>query len=170
MPDIELRLLREHPANVREHLDGITDMAASIRARGILQPLIVQPDPAEPGAFQILAGHRRYAGAKLAGLKTVPCIVRKVSGAEAIQLMLIENCQRSDLDAIEKAEAMGKPVRSEVMATEQAGPWPWGRWRVSGESGHACPPGPCSHASAECRYDGKHRECERPGCACVCHD
>lgn len=120
MPDIDMSLLREHPANVREQLEDIPEMAASIRAHGILQPLIVQPNPdkTEPGTFLILAGHRRYAGAKLAGLPRVPCIIRAAAGARAIEIMLIENCQRSDLGPVEKAEAMGKLRRRGMTAAD----------------------------------------------------
>ncbi len=52
--------IRPHPANVREHLGDLTDLVASIRAQGILQPLVVQPDPKRHGCYIILAGHRRY--------------------------------------------------------------------------------------------------------------
>jgi ParB family chromosome partitioning protein len=117
MPDVETGKLREHPANVRESAGGIEEMAASIRAHGILQPLIVQPNPAEPGTFLILAGHRRFLGACAAGLRTVPVIVRPAAGAKAIEIMLIENCQRADLGPVEKAEAMGKLRRRGMTAT-----------------------------------------------------
>jgi len=112
MPEQQLPIsrLREHPANVRNDLGDLDELAASIRAHGILQPVIVQPnpDPADPGTFLILAGHRRTAAAKLAGLRSVPVVVRAATGAKAIEIMLIENCQRSDLGPMEKAEAMGK--------------------------------------------------------------
>ena len=89
--------LREHPANVREDLGDLDELAASIRSHGILQPVVVQPNPAEPGTFLILAGHRRTAAAALAGLSTVPVTVRAAAGPKAIEIMLIENCQRHDL-------------------------------------------------------------------------
>jgi ParB family chromosome partitioning protein len=100
--------LREHPANVRTDLRDLDELAASIRSHGILQPVIVQPNPAEPGTFLILGGHRRTAAARLAGLTEVPVTVRAAAGPKAIEIMLIENCQRSGLGAMEKAEAMGK--------------------------------------------------------------
>jgi ParB family chromosome partitioning protein len=112
MPEQQLPIdrLREHPANVREDLGDLEELAASIRSHGILQPVVVQPnpDPAEPGTFLILAGHRRTAAAKLAGIRSVPVTVRAAAGPKAIEIMLIENCQRSDLSPMEKAEAMGK--------------------------------------------------------------
>jgi ParB family chromosome partitioning protein len=100
--------LREHPANVRTDLGDLDELAASIRSHGILQPVIVQPNPAEPGTFLILGGHRRTAAAELAGLTEVPVTVRAAAGPKAVEIMLIENCQRSDLGPMEKAEAMGK--------------------------------------------------------------
>jgi ParB family chromosome partitioning protein len=100
--------LREHPANVRGDLGDLDELAASIRSHGILQPVIVQPNPAEPGTWLILGGHRRTAAAKLAGLTEVPVTVRAAAGPKAVEIMLIENCQRSDLGPMEKAEAMGK--------------------------------------------------------------
>lgn len=110
MPEQHLPIarLREHPANVREDLGDLDELAASIRSHGILQPVIVQPHPTEQGAFTILAGHRRTAAARLTGLSSVPVVVRNAAGAKAIEIMLIENCQRHDLNPIEKAEAMGK--------------------------------------------------------------
>src|SRR5260370_131192 len=85
-------------------------MAASIRAVGILEPLLVEPHPVTAGHYQVLAGHRRLAAAKLARLADIPVMIRKVtSGAvTATQLMLIENCHRADLTAVDTAVAMGK--------------------------------------------------------------
>jgi ParB family chromosome partitioning protein len=100
--------LHPHPGNVREDLGDLTELVASIRAHGILQPVVVQPHPQRPGNFIILAGHRRYEAAKKAGLDEVPITVRQAAGgARAIEIMLVENCQRRDLGPIEKAEAMG---------------------------------------------------------------
>lgn len=98
-----------HPANVREDLGDVTDLVASIEAQGVLQPLVVQPAPGRPGRYVILAGHRRFAAAKKAGLEEVPVVVREQAGpAKAIEVMLVENCQRSDLNPMDKAVAMGK--------------------------------------------------------------
>lgn len=110
--------LREHPANVRENLGDLEELAASIRSHGILQPVVVQPNAAEPGTFLILAGHRRSEAARLAGLSTVPVTIRAAADAKAIEIMLIENCQRSDLGPMEKAEAMGKLRRRGMSAAD----------------------------------------------------
>ncbi|MCL2581016.1 MAG: ParB/RepB/Spo0J family partition protein [Streptosporangiales bacterium] len=95
-----------HPGNIRTELGDLEEMAASMRAHGVLQPLTVQPAPGKPGQVRILAGHRRLAAAKAAGLRTVPVIVREPDG-EPEELMLIENCHRRDLSVMDKAEAMG---------------------------------------------------------------
>ena len=96
-----------HPANIRSEIGDIEETAASIRAHGILQPLTVEPMPGLPGHWRVIAGHRRLAAAKVAGLQAVPVIVREPDGSEPEELMLIENCHRRDLSIIDKAEAMG---------------------------------------------------------------
>lgn len=101
------------PADVREafsaEVQQLIDLAVSIKAHGILQPLLVHQHATDKAKYVILAGHRRFAAAKLANLDEVPCIVRErhASWTEATEIMLVENCQRRDLSAMEKAEAMG---------------------------------------------------------------
>lgn len=106
---LRIGLIEPHPANVREHLgDDLGDLARSIRRHGILQPLTVQPHPDRPGRYRILAGHRRFDAAQLAGLHAVPAIVRHgVDEQGALEIMLVENCQRRELNAMERAEALG---------------------------------------------------------------
>ncbi len=99
--------IEPHPANVRGDLGDLGELADSIRVQGILQPIVVQPKPGTSGRYVILAGHRRYAAARLAGLAEVPVVIRENAGpARAIEVMLVENCQRTDLGAVDKAEAM----------------------------------------------------------------
>ena len=101
--------IRPHPSNVRDDLGDLTELTDSIKAQGILQPIVVQPDPRTHGYYVVLAGHRRLAAAKLAGFEEVPISVREAAGpAKAIEVMLVENCQRADLNPMDKAEAMGK--------------------------------------------------------------
>ncbi|MGP3914360.1 ParB/RepB/Spo0J family partition protein [Nonomuraea sp. 10N515B] len=107
--DLPLDRIHDHPGNIRDNVGDVTELADSIRVHGILQPLTVQPHPTRPGHYQLLAGHRRRAAALAAGIANVPCVVRTdVDRATAIELMLVENVQRSDLGPIEKAEAYGK--------------------------------------------------------------
>ncbi len=79
-------------------------LPSSVKARGILQPLLARPHPTSSGRFQIIAGERRWRAAQLAGLHEVPTLVRGLSDADAMAGALVENLQREDLNAIEEAE------------------------------------------------------------------
>lgn len=85
----------------RERLE---ELAASIREHGILQPLVVRP---ENNAYTIIAGERRFRAATMAGLKEVPVIVKDMPAKDVMEIALIENVQREDLNPIEEAEAYG---------------------------------------------------------------
>lgn len=106
-PELPITRVQPHPGNVRQDLGDLSEMAASIRAHGILQPIAVEPHPRLAGHWQVVAGHRRLAAAKLAGLTSVPVAIRKAGGAQPEELMLIENLHRADLNPMDKAEAMG---------------------------------------------------------------
>jgi len=83
---------------------GLEELAASIRAQGVIQPLIVTPSA--PGRYAIVAGERRWRAARRAGLKVVPVVVRQVrDDRQLLELALVENLQRADLNPIEEAEA-----------------------------------------------------------------
>lgn len=84
--------------------EELTELAASIRENGILQPLIVTPAD-EPDKFELIAGERRLLAAGMAGLETVPVIIREASEQQRLELALIENVQRTDLTPLEAAEA-----------------------------------------------------------------
>ncbi|MCF3933987.1 ParB/RepB/Spo0J family partition protein [Acuticoccus sp. M5D2P5] len=96
--------LRPNPANPRRsfHDEPLDELTQSIRERGIMQPLLVRR---VEDHFEIIAGERRWRAAQRAGLHEVPVLVRDVSSGEALELAIIENVQRTDLNAIE--EAMG---------------------------------------------------------------
>ena len=85
--------------------EELRDLAESIREKGILQPILVRPLKAEPNSFEIVAGERRWRAAQLAQLHEVPVVVREMADAEALELAIIENVQRADLNAIEEAAA-----------------------------------------------------------------
>jgi len=107
--DLPLDHIHDHPGNIRNDVGDVTELADSMRAHGLLQPITVQPHPTLEGHYQLLAGHRRRAAALQAGLATVPAVIRpRVDRATAIELMLVENVQRADLGPIEKAEAYGQ--------------------------------------------------------------
>jgi len=104
MPTAFLRPNRLQP---RKHFaeEDLNDLARSVKEKGILQPILVRPVAGDPNAFEIVAGERRWRAAQLAKLHEVPVIVREMSDGEALELAIIENVQRSDLNAIEEAAA-----------------------------------------------------------------
>ena len=84
--------------------EELKDLATSIRERGIFQPVIVRPDPVgDEDRFEIIAGERRWRAAQMAGLHEIPVLIHKVSDKEALEIAIIENVQRADLNAIEEA-------------------------------------------------------------------
>ncbi|MGH6869956.1 MAG: ParB/RepB/Spo0J family partition protein [Rhizomicrobium sp.] len=85
--------------------EELADLANSIREKGILQPILVRPITGEMNAFEIVAGERRWRAAQLAKLHDVPVVVREMSDGESLELAIIENVQREDLNAIEEAAA-----------------------------------------------------------------
>jgi len=93
--------LRPNPLNPRGelHVAGLDELADSIRAQGVLQPLLVTPGGV------VVAGHRRLAAARLAGLSEVPVVVRDLDAVQQQEIMLVENLQRQDLPAVEEARA-----------------------------------------------------------------
>ncbi|MFV0243854.1 MAG: ParB/RepB/Spo0J family partition protein [Qingshengfaniella sp.] len=85
--------------------ENLQDLANSIREKGIIQPLIVRRSPTEAGTYQIVAGERRWRAAQMAQVHELPVIVRDLDDTEVLEIAIIENIQRADLNAIE--EAMG---------------------------------------------------------------
>ncbi|MCP1336510.1 ParB/RepB/Spo0J family partition protein [Futiania mangrovi] len=83
--------------------DEMEALAASIREKGIIQPLIVRRLPDDPSSYQIVAGERRWRAAQMAQLHAVPVVVRDLTDAEVLELAIIENIQRADLNAVEEA-------------------------------------------------------------------
>ena len=83
--------------------EALAELAASIRNRGVLQPLIVRPHPTEPDLYQIVAGERRWRAAQIAQLHELPVLVRELNDTEVLEVGLIENIQRANLNAIEEA-------------------------------------------------------------------
>lgn len=86
--------------------DALRELANSIEEHGILQPLVVLPE--DKGSYELVAGERRLRAAKIAGLRRVPVIIRPASDLDKLELALIENIQRSDLNPIEEAESYQK--------------------------------------------------------------
>lgn len=101
--------IEPHPEQPRRHFDedALEELARSIEARGLIQPIVVRP---YEGRYQIVAGERRWRAAQRARLHQVPVIVRDFDEAETLELALVENIQREDLNAIEEAEAYRKLI------------------------------------------------------------
>ena len=94
------------PFQPRREFDeiGLAELADSLRTRGILQPLLVRPSQEGGDALEIVAGERRWRAAQMAGLHEVPCLVRDLSDGETLEVALVENLQREDLNPMEEAE------------------------------------------------------------------
>ncbi|TIS46539.1 MAG: ParB/RepB/Spo0J family partition protein, partial [Mesorhizobium sp.] len=82
----------------------LTDLAQSIREHGVVQPVVARPSPSQPGRYEIIAGERRWRAAQRAGLTEIPLIVRDVNDRTALELAIIENVQRADLNPVEEAQ------------------------------------------------------------------
>lgn len=83
----------------------LEELAESIRTKGVIQPILVRTDPANAEMFEIIAGERRWRATRRAGLSVIPALVREMDDREMLEIAIIENVQRSDLNAMEEAEA-----------------------------------------------------------------
>ena len=106
---LSVSALVPHPNQPRRHFDeaALEDLAQSIKGRGLIQPIVVRPMGHN---YQIVAGERRWRAAQRARLHEVPVIVRELSDAETMEIALVENIQRQDLNAIEEAEAYARLI------------------------------------------------------------
>lgn len=115
-----LGITRVHPnpAQPRKHFDPdqLDELAASIREQGVLQPIIVRQSK---DAYEIIAGERRWRAACKAGLQQIPAIVKDVTPSEALQIALVENLQRTDLDPLEEAQAFRQLIKEHGQTQEQ---------------------------------------------------
>ena len=100
---IPLEDIDPNPHQPRRAMGNLSELIASIREKGILEPILVRPAGSR---FEIIAGERRYRAALEAGIAEIPCIVRETSDAETLELALIENLQREDLSPFEEAEGL----------------------------------------------------------------
>ncbi len=117
--DAGLDELSPNPHNPRATFDEeeLKSLSESIRQSGVLQPVVVR---LKAGAMEIVAGERRWRAAKLAGLVRVPIVVREVSDAQMLQVALVENLQRQDLNPIEKARAFRQLLQLNGWSQDQA--------------------------------------------------
>src|SRR5262245_41103393 len=102
---LEISKIRPNPRQPRQSFDeaGLDELARSIRTQGLLQPVVVRP--LADGRFELIAGERRWRAAQRAGIHRIPAVVRDVPDEKLLELALIENLQREELNAIEEAEA-----------------------------------------------------------------
>ncbi len=117
--EIPLELVDRNPYQTRIHMDKeqLAELAASITANGVVQPILVRP--LGQGRFQLIAGERRWRASEMAGKKTIPAIVRQVSDEQAMEITIVENLQRADLNPIEQARAFERLSREFNMTQEQ---------------------------------------------------
>jgi len=116
--DIEIDLIRPGEQQPRNTFDEakLQELAQSIRATGIIQPLLVRR---RGGLFELVAGERRWRAAQMAGLTRVPAIVREIADENLLELALIENIQRQELNAIEEANAYRRLIESLGLTQEE---------------------------------------------------
>jgi ParB family transcriptional regulator, chromosome partitioning protein len=102
---VPIELISRNPRNPRREFSPelLEDLAQSIRAHGLVQPIVVRPDPAHQGRYQIIAGERRWRAAQQAGLSEVPVMLKPVDDRQALEIAIVENVQRSDLNPVEEA-------------------------------------------------------------------
>ncbi|SCD23119.1 ParB/RepB/Spo0J family partition protein [Brucella inopinata] len=105
--NIPIEFVTRNPRNPRRMFSEteLEDLAQSIKEHGVVQPIVVRPAPGQPDRFELIAGERRWRASQRAGVDTIPVIVRDVDDRVALEIAIIENVQRADLNSVE--EAMG---------------------------------------------------------------
>lgn len=114
---VSLSEIHPNPNQPRTHFNEteLEELSESVRAHGVLQPLLVRKDG---DGYEIIAGERRYQASKIAGLEEVPVVIKDVDDQEMLQLALIENLQRSDLNPIEEAKGYRQLIKASGMTQE----------------------------------------------------
>jgi ParB family chromosome partitioning protein len=117
--EIPLDHLDRNPFQTRSQMneEQLAELAASITANGVVQPVLVRP--LANGRFQLIAGERRWRASELAGKKTIPAILRQVSDEQALEITIVENLQRADLNPMEQSRAYERLSREFHMTQEQ---------------------------------------------------
>jgi ParB family transcriptional regulator, chromosome partitioning protein len=117
--EIPVELIDRNPFQTRMRMDEaeLAELAASITANGVVQPILVRPQT--NGRFQLIAGERRWRASQQAGKKTIPAILRQVSDEQAMEITIVENLQRADLNPMEQARAFSRLSAEFHMTQEQ---------------------------------------------------
>ena len=121
---VELDQIAPSPLQPRRHFDSarLQELAQAIRSQGIIEPLVVRPAPSSDGAaarYELVAGERRWRAARLAGLGVVPVVVRELDDHAALEMSLVENLMREDLNPVDEAHGFERLVRSFAMSHDQ---------------------------------------------------
>jgi ParB family chromosome partitioning protein len=116
--EVDINAIRMNPSQPRQHVDEeeLADLAESIRAHGILQPLLARR---EGERYQLIVGGRRFQAARLAGLRRVPIILREADPQESLEMALVENIQRSNLNPLEEAVAYQNLIQDFGLTQEE---------------------------------------------------
>ncbi len=116
--ELDLDEIRGNPLQPRKRFDQarLKELAASIAEHGVVQPVVCTR---EADGYRLVVGERRARAARLAGLKTIPALIREMAGAEVLEVALIENLQREDLNPVEEAQAYSYLLREHKMTQEQ---------------------------------------------------
>jgi ParB family chromosome partitioning protein len=119
--ELPIELISPNPKQPRRRFDqeSLESLAASLGVRGVLQPVLVRPRPG--GSYELVAGERRWRAARIAGLQSIPAIVREREDAEALEAALVENMVREDLNPIEEARACAALVEELGLTREDVG-------------------------------------------------
>ena len=119
MREVPLGLIDRNPYQTRQHLDesALAELIASIKASGVVQPIVIRP--ISSGRYQLVAGQRRWEASKRAGKTSIPAVVRELSDQQAMELTIVENIQRQDLNTMEQARAFERLSREFGLTQEQ---------------------------------------------------
>ena len=115
---IELIQRGQYQPRIDIKTDSLEELAQSIKSEGVVQPILIRP-LAEGGRYELIAGERRWRAAQMAGLSTIPAIIRRVADAQAMSIALIENIQREQLNPMEEAAALDRLAREFDMTHQQ---------------------------------------------------
>ena len=118
---IPISKLRANPLQPRRLFDNesINELAASIKSKGLVQPILVRPSEKNPGDYEIIAGERRWRAAQIAQLHEMSAVIKNLNDTESLEIAIIENVQRSDLTVIEEATGYKKLIESYGHTQEQ---------------------------------------------------
>lgn len=118
--EVDIQKIDINKEQPRKHFDEekMQDLADSIRQHGVIQPLVVKPEAS--GRYTIIAGERRYRAARMVGLKQVPVVTKEVTDRELLQISMIENIQREDLNPLEEAQGIAALMEQFSLTQEEA--------------------------------------------------